>query len=291
MITISKNDEIPDFSTLEVVNTRPGVRLCPLGESIVEELGKMCAKFAELEVYTYVVMPDHIHFVLNVSSPTEYHLGKAIGDFMGACSRAFWRLAEICPERKPVFKRGFHDRILTGRGQYQTMKNYIRDNPRRLYIKRTCPDLFRSRHTIRINDEEFDALGNIFLLRNPEIETVQVSSTFSMEQLKNLDHRWIRTIENGGVLVSPFISPKEKVYLELAISNGANIILIDKDGFGERYKPSGRYFDLCASGRLLIIAPKKEPHRSQKITRSEALHMNSLAVAISGGCFSAVLHR
>lgn len=294
MITITKAAGIPKFG--EVVQVSPfasvETELTPLGKAIVVELKAMTAKYPELEIFEYVIMPDHIHFILYVKSPTGYHLGKAIGDFKGACSR---RYLNICANEEseitPVFSRGFHDRILRAKGQLSIMKNYVRDNPRRLHIKRTKPDLFSSKQTIKINGEEFDAFGNIFLLRNPEIEAVKVSSRFSEEELRLLNRRWIRTIEEGGVLVSPFISPKEKIYRDLAIDNGANVIILLENGFGERFKPSGQYFDLCAEGRLLLIAPKEHTNRREALTRGQALRMNDLAASLVSGDFLASLSR
>lgn len=80
-----------------------------------------------------------------------------------------------------------------------------------------------------------------------------------------------------GVLISPFISKAEKDIREAAISLGGRIIHIRNEGFEKRFKPSGRDFDLCASGRLLLIAPWPEKLNRSIVTRKEALEMNALA--------------
>lgn len=289
MITITRTRGVPDFSYIVLKNERFQTELTYIGDIIVIKLGEMCKKYYELSTYDYIIMPDHIHFILNVSADIDYHIGKAIGDFKRACTKRYKEFQKIDAKDFSLFEDGYHDRILSGRDQLKTMKRYVRDNPRRLHIKRTRPDLFTTGLTIKINGEEFDAFGNIFLLRNPEIEAVKVSSKFSEEELRLLDRRWIRTIEEGGVLVSPFISPKEKIYRDLAIENGANVIILLENGFGERFKPSGQYFDLCAEGRLLLIAPKEHTNRRETITRGQALRMNDLAVAVASGNFTASL--
>lgn len=90
------------------------------------------------------------------------------------------------------------------------------------------------------------------------------------------DH-WLHTAANGGVLVSPFISQREKVIRKEAESSGGRFILITNHPFGEREKPSGKDFALCAQGRLLIIAPSTP----MPLDRSVCLKMNSLAKTIA----------
>lgn len=91
------------------------------------------------------------------------------------------------------------------------------------------------------------------------------------------------------MLVSPFISPHEKKYRDLAIENDANIILLQNNGFPERYKPAGGNFDLCAKGKLLIIAPRGYNQRKRDISRKEALFLNHLARQIADGNFKSSL--
>ena len=93
--------------------------------------------------------------------------------------------------------------------------------------------------------------------------------------------RWIYIAANGGVLVSPFISEAEKAIRNEAIENGGRIILLSKISFGERYKPSGAEFDLCAEGRLLILTPWQGQQLSRNITREQALFLNELSQKIA----------
>lgn len=289
MITIPKASESPAFSNVIGTPRAPKVELTPIGKIIDEGLNALPEKYPELTIFRYVIMPDHIHFIIQVTRSTTYHIGTAIGYFKGACSRRAWELTGT-PD-KPLFGDRFHDRILMGSDQLEVMKQYIYDNPRRLLIKRAFPDLFQRRVGITINGVRYDALGNVFLLRNPLIEQVRVSRRFTTEQLEHLDRQWRFVIEEGGVLVSPFISPKEKIYRDLAINNGGNVIIIEENGMGERYKPIGRYFDLCAEGRLLIIAPVEHHLNSLPMTRKKALHLNDLAATISKGEFTVSLNH
>lgn len=293
LITIGKSPSIPDFSSLarpDSKNTSPYVILSSIGQILDDALREMCSKYPELRITEKVIMPDHIHFVLNATQDLDYHIGKAIGFFKGRCSRVYtdW----TCPQEElkviNIFEDGYNDRILMRSGQLNKMLNYVRDNPRRLWIKRMHPDLFTIRHSITIDGERFIALGNIFLLRNPHIEQVRVSSKYTPEELQENVEKWLRAIEAGGALVSPFISRQEKGYRDKAIESGANLIIIEENGLPDRYKPGGQYFDLCAAGRLLIIAQEKYHSQTAPLTRTKALYMNDLAAFIAAGSFASL---
>lgn len=87
--------------------------------------------------------------------------------------------------------------------------------------------------------------------------------------------------ENGGVLVSPFISPAEKRIRDQALAVGGSLIILRAEGFPERFKPSGYEFELCDSGSLLLLAPWPYSSRKNTITRSQALSLNAMAEQIA----------
>lgn len=115
-------------------------------------------------------MPDHFHGVLYIKEelPKSWSLGKIIGAWKGACSRAYWRNTSSTRSirSESLFEPGFHDRILHGKGQMQRWITYLHDNPRRLAIKREKPDLFRIHQQTSIRGVYCTTLGNMkaFLL-------------------------------------------------------------------------------------------------------------------------------
>lgn len=115
------------------------------------------------------------------------------------------------------------------------------------------------------------------------IRAVRISRRFQPEELHDLKVCWLRTIENGGVLVSPFISVAEKRVRDYAIANDGRLILIEQNGFGPRYKPSGQYFGLCAEGRLLMVAPVEYSTSKIVLSREWCLRHNELAGQIEAG--------
>ncbi len=106
---------------------------------------------------------------------------------------------------------------------------------------------------------------------NPEL---QVSRRIEPEALAALREEMLDCVRNGGVLVSPFISPGEKEISRAALDAGGSVILMKPDGFPPYFKPHGKYFDLCLQGRLLILACRPPSTGATTVTRELCLAMN-----------------
>lgn len=63
------------------------------------------------------------------------------------------------------------------------------------------------------------------------------------------------------------------------------------NGLPERFKPSGREFELCSEGRLLIIAPDFYQTRKVELKRDLCLHGNEIADKIANGAVDMRLLR
>jgi len=86
--------------------------------------------------------------------------------------------------------------------------------------------------------------------------------------------------ERGAVFVSPCISPGEKAIAKAALEEDRRLIVLLANGIAPHYKPPGRYFDACAAGRLLMLAPFSHQRQRQTITREQCLELNAWAQAI-----------
>lgn len=79
MITMCTEGRRPLLGQLEADAMGVGrVRLTPLGVAIEGILRELPAKYVELEVISYVVMPDHIHVVVQVHETMGRHLGEMV---------------------------------------------------------------------------------------------------------------------------------------------------------------------------------------------------------------------
>lgn len=101
--------------------------------------------------------------------------------------------------------------------------------------------------------------------------------------------------KRGAVLCSPCISDGERALAYAAVDAGCPLIVLRNEPFPPRFKPSGRFFDACAEGRLLMLRPlgltAGAPNRpaagrgasAPAITRGECLALNAIAAEICGG--------
>lgn len=277
LITINKAGNIPAFSRCERgrdARSVPGVRYSKVGQVISDRLRLIPELFPKCSILRYIIMPDHIHFVIFFTEKADYKLGDVVAAFKAKVTQSL--------DYGTIFAKGFHDRICRYDGQLRRMVDYVTDNPRRWIVRKENYQWFQRPNVISLFGEDFTAFGNFLLLRNPVISAVRISRSFTAEQLEGRRQEWRETMRANGVLVSPFISKAEKRIMHEGIESGSNIILLTREEMGPRYKPQGNWFDLCAAGRLLIISTGKAL-TGEELSRPESLAMNALAERISGG--------
>lgn len=282
MITLRKDKALPYFSTL--VQTSSGFiksALSDIGQIIRVTFGGISSICEDIDKSNLMIMPDHVHFIINVKKTLEKHLGYYIGKLKGKCSRNVWNTFPQF-EGLSVFENDFHDRIVMKNGQLKTLQDYLLDNPRRRWIKEHNPALFQPRALFEIAGEKFRALGNITLAEHFDISAVRVSSKFSPEELQRRYNEWGSRIREAGVLAGAFISKAEKEIRDNALANSAPIILLMDRPFPELYKPTGRWFDYCSLGLLLILAPY-EAYPEGMGQRARFLNLNDKAEALAAG--------
>lgn len=301
MITMLKSPDAPLFSSVTAepgaAKLTPVVSLFPVGEIIYRCLNDMCRNYPQLKILRRIAMPDHIHFELFVTERTVMSLGSMMAAFKSACTNqchSAFPESLIAKDGSPLFTKGFNDKIAFRAGAKDAFYNYIADNPRRYLVKKMHRDYFFHKTQIIVGNKRCGLYGNIFLLDNPVKSFVKISRR--KETMTDLDERikeWEETIRCGGVLVSPFINPEEKVYRDAAIANGNGIILIVNYRFSDRAKPYKELFDLCAEGRLLIISTEEFATAPKQMQYSYAREMNEIAaqVAALAPCAARLVRR
>jgi REP element-mobilizing transposase RayT len=180
-----------------------------------------------------------------------------------------------------LFEKGYCDKILLRPGQLENWKRYLDDNPRRLAIKRQHPEFFTIMQHIVIGEWSCHAVGNRFLLSIPEKAAVIVHRAYSDTEFAQLKAQWLALGENGGVLVSAAIAPREKEVMREAMDRGYLLILLRENGFPRLYKPAGEAFTACSEGRLLQISPWDYHMQRKIISRDQCLQLNRLAEEIA----------
>ena len=278
MITLSKSplvaplsEPIGDWKLPIGSRGSSSTRWSHIGRVIADKLYHLEEIHPSLQAEQYIVMPDHVHILLLVKDKLPEHLGLFIARFKTLINKTVGT--------NHIFEDGFNDQIITNKRNLNTIFNYIRSNPYRLLVRRACPDFFSRRSNITICDIPCQVYGNLHLLNNPFKDQIVVHRADSEETRKTNRERWLHTGANGGVIISPFISPSEKAIRAEAEKLGSKIILITHEIFPERFKPAAHDFDLCTEGRLLIISLALP--QGTNLTRSICQRMNSFAQTIA----------
>lgn len=303
MLTIVTFNRSPILGTL--VNTGDSIRVEPtdIGLAVSDEIEHLHNDFRMIEVITYQIMPDHVHILLHVHEQLPIHLGRIVARLKAQCAHRYDSLINqrtqnqtqpkattatkqpylttINNPRPSLFANGYNDRILFHKGQLDNMVNYIKDNPRRLWLKRNNPDLFTILDNIRIGDYTFSAIGNRFLLDSPIRLQIQYSRKLTQQEISTQKDLFLAAGRHGAVLVSPCISEGERQIATAALENGVALIVLLENGFAPQYKPIGRYFNACVEGRLLMLAPWEHHIEKQPITRLQCLKLNEMAKYIA----------
>ena len=307
---------VPTPAAFPVATTPAGssagsyIELTPLGMAIRdEEIQKISAIYKMVKVWKLCIMPDHIHMIVRVSEelPKGKHLGDIVRGFKAGCTQAWRRLSSPVPfsaastpaslsapvpsSLAPIpagspagpsslFESGYNDLILLNDGQLDNWKHYLDDNPRRLAIKRLCPDFFTTLNYADIAEWHCQLVGNSFLLDIPQKVAVIVHTAYTDKKYAEYREKWMACGEAGGVLVSAAIATREKEVMREAMNRGYRIILVRENGFPPLYKPAGESFDACSDGRLLQVSPWQYHMERRTISREQCLMLNRLVEAI-----------
>ena len=288
---------------------------------------EITVRWPQVELIEDQLMPEHFHGVLFVKEqlPKGKSLGNIIGSFKSRSTSEVGKYLAARggepnpargegPNRGPGSARGrvrprfwadgYVDTILFGKGQLARMIHYLRDNPRRLGVKREHPELFKVTRELKIEGiGRFSAIGNHFLLTRSAFHQIQVSRryfAYARDARGNLlkdappaaaTHEFEERLaaalaagKGGAVLVSPCISQGEREIARRAFAAGYRVITLANKGFSPLYKPGGKLFESCAAGNLLMLAPVGWPYQpaEKPMTRIDALVLNRIAQLIAG---------
>ena len=281
MVTLCIEGRRPLLGSLcgpDAHHVKPWVRPTSIGSAVKRVWHEIPQYHPQVRLLGFQLMPDHVHGIIHVIEPLPQHFGRIIQGFKKGCRDA---VRSIAPEGETLWEEGYNDRILRGIGQLDRWIQYLTDNPRRLWVKRKHADLFLQQSGIVIGSTPVMAMGNRFLLDYPDKVAVRCSRRLSEAEIENECQHFLAMASDGAVLVSPCISPGEKVIMGTAFEAGYPIILLLENGFSPYQKPGGRQFEACSEGRLLLIAPWPHHDDYRKITKKQCEELNALARQIS----------
>ena len=292
--TLPVEGRYPLFGTLEGESAEKAfVRLNPFGRRVCQMLSGLAQFYKEkgyaLKVLAQMVMPDHAHLVIQVLEPLPQSIGAVVRGFKSGCTKVYKEeyycsgenatelhsdvpvhFARIFADRGSIWQQDaayYHERILHAPGQLSRMIDYVKDNPRRLWLKRHNPDLFRIHRDTVLCGVSFTSLGNHFLLQWPDRQLVEMSRSADRASIEKRLQEVLTAARNGAVTYSAAISDGERLIAKTVREQGFPLVVLLADGFPaagsphERYyKPGGVYFEACSKGALLLLEPKESAY-------------------------------
>ena len=287
----------------------PRVELTALGQRVYEEMMVTPMHHSEIEVLALQMMPDHLHAIVFVKEKMDKPLGMALRGFKQKCNQHYRELVSGAFSVQSValatqqtgqqsrqtgrqasqtggsggllFELGFNDKLLLREGQLQRWTDYLRDNPRRLLMKRERPELLHPFFNLRLGSHSYNGIGNRALLSASKRMAVRVSRRLIGQQLEAEVARYIEAAQSGTVLISPAISPGEKCVMRKAFDLHLPTIVVLRNGFTPLSKPQGEQFDACAQGRLLMLSAWEHTNERVTLTASDCQQMNLMAIELS----------
>lgn len=165
-------------------------------------------------------------------------------------------------EQNPAY---YHERILHAPGQLRHMIDYVKDNPRRLWLKKHHPNLFKLHRKTEVCCLSFTTLGNHFLLDWPDRQMVEMSRSATDGQIQERLQAVLAAAHNGAITYTAAISKGEKLIARTLREQRYPLVVLLNDGFPKEgspheryYKPGGLYFEACAKGQLLLLEPTEQ---------------------------------
>ena len=159
----------------------------------------------------------------------------------------------------------YHERILHAPGQLRRMIDYVKDNPRRLWIKSHNPELFRLHRQTEAAGLSFTSMGNHFLLDWPDKQMVEMSRSATNEEVQEQLQSVLAAAHNGTITYTAAISKGEQLIARTLREQGYPLVVLLNDGFPKEgspheryYKPGGVYFEACSKGQLLLLEPTEQ---------------------------------
>ena len=300
--TLPVEERYPLFGVLEGESAETAfVKLNPFGRRVCQMLGGLAQFYAgkgfALKVLAQKVMPDHVHLVIQVLEPLPQSIGAVVRGFKSGCTKVYKEMygsgenaagvhengerngterngesaetpvhfARIFANRGSIWQQDaayYHERILHAPGQLRRMIDYVKDNPRRLWIKSHYPELFRLHRRTEVAGLSFTSMGNHFLLDWPDKQVVEMSRSATNEDVQERLRMVLSAAHNGTVTYTAAISKGEQLIARTLREQGYPLVVLLNDGFPKEgspheryYKPGGVYFEACSRGQLLLMEP------------------------------------
>jgi hypothetical protein len=279
MVTLKKRKGMPDFSSLAPPGVPPvrdakGRECWLVPNAVTRAFSRVIRSFSDTwrgiaPIECFVVMPDHLHLLLKIeNTPDRFPLGSYVVHLVRALGTALWGAVGVRQNADgalsesgkavtgpPVFETAWHDWIVMKKGQLGAFTRYIRENPRRAWLRRENRQFFTRPGQLVFAGREWFSYGNPALLELPVLEPFRCSRSWIEGGAE-----WQETVGRaerigpGGAGVGTFLSPCEKACGNAVYKAGGALIVLTPEGFPDRWHPTRAKETLCAQGRMLFLS-------------------------------------
>ena len=124
----------------EVVNDR--VELSDMGHFVKEAWEGLAMQYSYVELDEYVVMPNHLHGVIVISSETpsvteRKSLGRVIGAFKTISTKQINSMRSISGQS--IWQRSYYEHIIRNDGELNRVREYVMNNPMQWHLDTENP--------------------------------------------------------------------------------------------------------------------------------------------------------
>ena len=114
-------------------NEMPAVLLTEYGKTAEKYMKQICAYYDFLSLESYVIMPNHIHILLRISTeyensdsiPANTVIARFVSTFKRFCNREYGR---------NIWQSRSYDHIIRDKSDYEAKIRYIYENPKNWYM-------------------------------------------------------------------------------------------------------------------------------------------------------------
>lgn len=253
------------------------IELTDVGKAIAACWHDIPAHFPNAELGAFVVMPDHVHGIILITSwqhpkglraerlDEPKKTGTRRGS-LGSIIKGFKiGVTKACRAKTffghPVFQENYYDVICFDAAELAYKEAYVRANPQRLALKKV------PRGTVK----QSMYLGNLNLLKDEPKLALRVSRKATETELAKLSEE---TNLFNGIVVSTFFSPGEQRLLDALLANDASRLIWILPMGMPAHIPA-KWCSALLYARALWLAPY--PAQMTSATRESCLACNEWA--------------
>jgi putative transposase len=102
-----------------------------IGSMVKEHWFQLPARFKDIQLYAFIVMPNHIHGIISImESLPDQTIGKIIGAYKSLAANEFMKLYKIKNlSLEKLWQRNYYEHIIRDEEDLSRIVEYIENNP------------------------------------------------------------------------------------------------------------------------------------------------------------------